>query len=178
MTVKTEPPNVTQPRIEHRPAQAYLGIPRRVTNGVPNAVDSAFPELIGWLSEHDVQPSGPPFIRTSEVDALGEPLELEVAVPVETAVPAGGAVHAGVLPEGRYMTMRHVGPYRSTSEPDLGDARNVFVRWAAEHGVTYSRETDRGAALPCSVEHLLVSPGTESDWTKWKTEFAYLVIED
>lgn len=45
-------------------------------------LDRAFPQLFAWLGEHGVTPSGPPFIRYREVDAEGEPLEIEVAAPV------------------------------------------------------------------------------------------------
>ncbi len=74
---------MTEPQIEQRPAQAYLGIAGRITDGVPAFVDKAFPELFRWLGEHGIEPSGPPFIRFRELDTQGEPLEIEVAAPVE-----------------------------------------------------------------------------------------------
>ena len=77
---------------------------------MPAAVDPAFPELFGWLRRHGVTPAGPPFIRTHEVDAYGEPLELEVAVPVAGEVPADERVRHDALPAGRYLTKLHVGP--------------------------------------------------------------------
>jgi effector-binding domain-containing protein len=166
-----------EPRIEERDAQPYLAIAREVTSGVPDAVDEAFPALFRWLGERGIEPSGPPFIRTREVDPTGEPLELEVAVPVEEALSGDDVVHADALPPGRYLTLLHVGPYRSESERDLGDARNALVRWAEERGIVYSHETERGAELPCAVEHLRVGPPVESDYSKWETEFAYLIID-
>ena len=74
---------MTEPQIEQRPAQPYLGIAGRITDGVPAFVDKAFPELYRWLGEHGVEPSGPPFIRFRELDPDGEPLEIEAAAPVE-----------------------------------------------------------------------------------------------
>jgi hypothetical protein len=41
--------------------------------------------VFGWLREHEVAPSGPPFLRFYEVDHAGEPLDVEVGVPVEEA---------------------------------------------------------------------------------------------
>jgi hypothetical protein len=79
---------------------------------------------------------------------------------------------------GRYVTLVHVGPYRSEREPDLAAARATLVRWAAERGLVYSHETDRGHALTCCVEHLRVGPVDDPDYTKWETEFAYLIEED
>ena len=176
MTDKTSSQEGRAPQLEQRPAQPYLAIARRVTDGVPAAVDTAFPELFGWLREHGVEPAGPPFIRYREIDAGGEPLELEAGVPVAAGATGAGQVRADVLPEGRYATLLHVGPYRSTTAPDLADARAALVSWAAEHGIVYSRETERGAALPCCVEHLLIGPVDEPDHSKWETEFAYLVV--
>jgi effector-binding domain-containing protein len=167
-----------EPTIELRPSQPYLGIAGRITDGVPAFVDRAFPELYGWLGEHGIEPAGPPFIRFRELDADGEPLELEVAAPVDGDPPGDGRVRADSLPAGRYLTMLHVGPYRSETAPDLVAARQRLIGWAAEQGIVYSRETDRGLTLPCALERYLIGPPAEPDFTKWETEFAYLVLDD
>ena len=169
---------MTEPRIQQRAAQPYLGIAGPVTNGVPAFADRAFPELFGWLGEHGVAPEGPPFIRYRQIDRDGEPLDLEVGVPVSGDAEGDGRVRAGALPAGRYLTLIHVGPYRSKQLPDLAVARARLMSWAAEHGIVYSRETDRGSALACCLEHYLVGPVDEPDFTKWETEFAYLVLDD
>jgi GyrI-like small molecule binding domain len=177
MTDTSESVDARKPQIVERAALPYLGIWCHVTSGVPAAVDPAFPELFGWLGKHGVTPAGPPFIRTHEVDAGGEPLELEVAVPVDGEVPADEPVRHDALPAGRYLTMLHVGPYRSETERDLGDARAALIDWAEQHGIVYSHESERGRVLPCGVDHLRVSPGTEPDYTKWETELAYLIVD-
>ena len=164
----TEPP-----RIEDRGAQPYLGITRRVTHGVPAAVDEAFPALFAWLGERGVEPSGPPFIRTREVDERGEPLELDVAVPVAAPVETEGEIRRDELPAGRYLTALHVGPYRSETATDLGAARAALLRHADEHGLVYAR----GTALPCAVEHFRIGPVDTPDHTRWETELAYLIAE-
>jgi hypothetical protein len=160
------------PQIEERSPLPYLGIVREVTDGVPAAVDTAFPELFGRLGEQGIAPAGPPFIRYHELDRDGEPLLLEAACPVADGTP--GDVR--VLPEGRYLTYLHVGPYRSDTLPDLGAARAALVRWAREHGIVYARETERGLELPCCVDHLRIGPVDEADFTKWETELAYLIV--
>ena len=167
-----------QPKIEERAAQPYVGITRRVTEGVPAVVDTAFPALFAWLGEHGVEPAGPPFIRTREVDTRGEPLELDVAVPVAAPVETDGDVRADVLPAGRYLTLLHVGPYRSETATDLGDARDALLRHAHERGIVYSRPTERGALVPCGVEHFRVGPVDTRDHTTWETEIAYLIADD
>ena len=68
-----------------------------------------------------------------------------------------------------------MGPYRSDSLPDLGDARAALVAWADDNGVTYGSETPRGLELACALEQFQVGPVDEEDFTKWRTEFAYLI---
>lgn len=169
---------MSEPQIELRPAQPYLGIAGAITDGVPAFVDSVFPELFSWLGAHGVEPAGPPFIRFRELDTDGEPLELDVGAPVDTDARGDERVRADALPAGRYLTLMHIGPYRSETLPDLAVARERLTSWAAREGIVYSRETDRGSALPCCVERYLIGPPAEADFSKWETEFAYLILDD
>jgi DNA gyrase inhibitor GyrI len=178
MTDSNTQDGATASQIQDLAAQPYLAIACEVTDGVPAAVDSAFPELYAWLAEHGVVPAGPPFIRTNEIDRDGEPLQIEAGVPVANAGSADDRVHAGLLPAGRYVTLVHVGPYRSETAPDLGAARAALIAWMTEKEITYSHPTDRGSALACCVEHFHVGPVEEPDFTKWETEFAYLIVEE
>jgi hypothetical protein len=177
MSDRTESGDAREPRIEQRAALPYLAIWRHVRDGVPAAVDDAFPELFSWLGARGIAPAGPPFIRVHEVDRDGEPLELEVAVPAPSDAPADERVRRDSLPAGRYVTKLHVGPYRSETELDLGDARTGVIEWMDEQSIAFDRTTERGRALACAVDHLRVSPGTEADYTKWETEIAYLIVE-
>jgi effector-binding domain-containing protein len=162
---------MSDPQIDLRPAQQYLGISGKITEGVPAFVDRAFPELFAWLREHSVEPAGAPFLRYDEVDSDGQPVELEVGVPVDAHVPVSVAangdsrVHADALPAGRYLTYLHVGPYRSETLPDLAASRERLLTWAEGHELT-----------PLSyTEHFRIGPVEERDFTKWETEFAYLI---
>ena len=157
-----------EPEINSRPAQPYLGIRRPVTDGVPAVVDVAFPALIGWLGEQGIQPSGPPFIRVRETDDQGEPLELDVAVPAAGDATGDGDVIADALPAGRYAAAVHVGPYRSETHADLADARKELLAWVAEQDQTVLEGAD----------HLLVSPPSEPDFSKWTTELTFLIAEE
>jgi effector-binding domain-containing protein len=169
---------MTEPQLELRPVQPYLGIAGRITDGVPAFVDEAFPELYRWLGEHGIDPSGPPLIRFRKLDPDGEPLEIEAAAPVEAEAPGDERISAGALPAGRYLTLIHRGPYRSESAPDLATTRKQLTKWAAEQGIVYSRATANGTTLPCALERYLVGPPNEPDFTKWETEFAYLVLDE
>jgi DNA gyrase inhibitor GyrI len=171
---------MTEPQIQRRHEQPYLGIRSEVTEGVAAVADSAFPQLFSWLGEHGVSPSGPPFIRYHEVDGASEPLEIEVGAPTAPGAhpPADDAVRPGTLPAGRYATLLHTGPYRSEEVPDLSQAQAALKNWTEASGLATSLPSERGSSLPCCVEHYRIGPPAEKDWTKWETELAYLIVED
>ena len=101
----------SEPSIETRAEQPYVGINRFVTMQTINEVADRMPEVFGWLAARGVQPAGAPFFRYHTIDMERE-LEIEVGVPVPrgSAVPASDdEVTAGVLPAGRYATVAHVG---------------------------------------------------------------------
>jgi hypothetical protein len=50
---------------------------------------------------------GEPFIRYLEVCRDGQPLRFELGAPTAVEPDAGGPVHAGKLPPGRYATFLH-----------------------------------------------------------------------
>jgi hypothetical protein len=163
------------PALEDRPQQPYLAIRCEITDGVRSAVDSAFPELFGWLAEHDVTPAGPPFIRYRELDPDGDPLVLDVGAPVALGPAPDGPVRADVLPAGRYAVLLHIGPYTSSSTWDLRDAQAHLAGWTEEQGLVHRRASDLGWTLPCAIESFRIGPIDEADFTKWETELAYLV---
>lgn len=158
------------PQIQQRDAQPYAGIRTSVTmDGLAGAVDQAFPELFGWLAERGIEVAAAPFIRYLVIDMQGE-LEVELGVPADVRTAGGGRIRAGVLPAGRYLVLRHVGPYDG-----LVASNAALLDWAREHAVTLdSWETNRGTAWRSRVEHYLTNPAAEPDPAKWETEIAYL----
>jgi effector-binding domain-containing protein len=167
---------MSEPAIELREAQPYLGIHAPSIDSIRRFADTAFPELFGWLGEHEIAPAGPPFIRYYEVDQAGEPLDVEVGVPVERAPDGDARVRGDALPAGSYLTFVHVGPYTSDSMPDLSDARSEILAWAEDNGIEFSQASEHGQTFPCAFEQYRIGPVDDPDFTKWETEFAYLVI--
>jgi effector-binding domain-containing protein len=159
-------------RIEERAAGPYAAIKTTVTmDGISAAVDDAFPELFGWLGANGIAPAGPPFIRYLVIDMAAE-LEIELGVPVGTPVAGSGRVQPGVLPEGRYAVLRHIGHYDG-----LIDANAALQDWAREQGITFdTEETAKGQAWRGRFEHYLTDPSSEPDPGKWVTEVAYLLM--
>ena len=159
-----------EPQIQARTAQHYAAIPVAVTmDGLSAAVDSAFPELFGWLASQGIAPSGPPFIRYLVIDMAGE-LQIELAVPVAAPVTASGRVQPGSLPEGKYLALRHTGPYDG-----LIASNAALQQWAREHHVEFDTwDTAEGSAWRSRAEHYLTNPAAEPDPAKWEVDVAYL----
>lgn len=162
-----------QPQIRSRAAQDYAAIPVRVMMAaLPAAVDQGFPELFRWLGECAVRPAGPPFIRYLVIDMAGE-LQIELGVPVGTKISNDGRVRSGVLPGGRYVVLRHVGPYDG-----LVASNAALLRWAEREGVALdSWDTAEGTAWRSRVEHYLTDPSAEPDPAKWEVDVAVLAAE-
>ena len=158
------------PQLQDRPAQHYAGIRTTVPmDGISGAVDEAFPELFGWLARNGIAPAGAPFIRYLVIDMAAE-LRLELGVPVASPVTGSGRVQSGVLPGGRYVVLRHIGPYDG-----LIGANAALQQWAAERGVEFdSWDTPEGQAWRSRAEHYLTNPAEEPDPTKWEVDVAYL----
>ena len=161
------------PQVQARAEQHYAGIPATVAmDGLSAAVDSAIPELFGWLASQGIAPSGAPFIRYLVIDMAGE-MQIEMGVPVAAPVTASGRVQPGSLPEGRYLVLRHTGPYDG-----LIASNAALQRWAHEHQVEFDTwDTAEGSAWRGRAEHYLTNPAAEPDPAKWETDVAYLTTQ-
>jgi DNA gyrase inhibitor GyrI len=159
-----------EPQVQERAAQPYAGIRTSVTmDGLSAAVDEGFPELFGWLADRAIEVASAPFIRYHVIDMQGE-LEIELGVPADVTAGDGGRIRPGVLPAGRYVVLRHVGPYDGLM---AGNA--ALLDWAREHAVALdSWDTSRGTAWRGRVEHYLTNPAAEPDPAKWEVDIAFL----
>ena len=101
-------PLTTQPAIEDRAEQPYVGITGIVTLATIPTIEQRIPDLLAWLAADGHEPAGTPFIRYHVIDMYRQ-LEIEAGVPVAAPVRATGEFHSGVLPAGRYVTYTHTG---------------------------------------------------------------------
>jgi effector-binding domain-containing protein len=160
----------TEPKLEDRPEQPYVAIRTQVTM---QEMGPVIPQLLGevfaWLGQQGVSPAGPPFMRFVVIDMAAQ-LDIELGVPVATAMAGAGRVTAGELPAGRYATLVYTGVQNGIP------ANAALQEWAAGQGITWQKwPTDKGEAWRARIESFLSDPDTEPDPAKWQTEVAYLV---
>jgi DNA gyrase inhibitor GyrI len=174
---------IAEPRITVLPERPYVAIAASVTMEVLGTVVPPLNgEVLGWLAARGLAPSGPPFWKYNVID-MAAGLELEAGSPVAdgVAVPAEavhgdsseGRVIAGVLPAGRYVTVRHVGHPET-----LAAATEALLGWAAAAGLKWDMSpSPAGDHWGCRLEIYHSDPVTEPDMTKWETELAFRLAE-
>jgi effector-binding domain-containing protein len=159
---------IKPPRVERRPAVAYVGI-RVVTpfRGMLRVRDALMADLVAWL---DGREAGPLFFRLHVIDMDG-PMDIEVGAVTAAPLAGGGdRVRAATLPAGRYATLT----YRNHSLR----ANKTLLQWVRANGVTLDRrETAEGDAFGCRYEAYLTDPRTEPRKTKWETELSMRVAD-
>ena len=160
------------PQITRREAQPYAGISASVPMAALGSVADRIPQVFGWLGARGIAPAGPPFFRYNVIDMERE-LQVEVGVPVASAVPGDGTVSAGTMPAGRYAVATHTGA------PDtLAAATGELLDWANARGLAFdvTKQAD-GEHWGCRIESYLTDPSEQPDVTKWQTELAFRLAD-
>src|SRR6266542_3301605 len=100
---------VSEPRIDERTNQPYMGIRAQVPmSAMSKNVTKLFKEMNAYIKQQKIEPAGPPFLRFHVIDMAGE-MDIEVGFPVAAPLPDEGRVCAGVLPAGRYPSLKYTG---------------------------------------------------------------------
>ncbi len=164
----------TEPTIIERPAQPYVAIPTKATmQNLGEVVPPLNAEVFGWLAAHGGEPSGAPFWKYNVID-MERGMEIEAGVTTREPVAGDERVHAGVLPAGRYATLRHAGHPMT-----LMDATARLLRWADAQGLKWdvspSPEGERWAAR---LEIYLTDPQVQPDMNAWETELAFRLADE
>jgi effector-binding domain-containing protein len=160
---------LTEPEVVERATQPYVAIRARVTMQTIGAVLPELHSLVfAWLAEGGVPPAGHPIWKYNVIDMERE-LEVEVAAPVATAVDGDDRVLAGLLPSGRYATLRYTG------HPDgLVGATASLREWAARRGLTFDvRDAEDGERWGTRLEIYETDPAVEPDMSRWTTQLAF-----
>jgi effector-binding domain-containing protein len=162
---------VSEPRIDYRTQKPYMGIRTQVPmKGMFKVVDKLRREMSIWLKRQGADPAGPPFLRYHVIDMAGE-MDIEVGIPVATALPGDGRVSAAILPEGRYASVTYVG--------NGFTGNKTLIEWAKAQGITWDRwEDPKGDAFRSRCETYLTDRKTEHRKTKWEIEVAIKLADD
>jgi effector-binding domain-containing protein len=156
-----ETPMPAEPRIQWRAAQPYVAVRRVVTM-------RTIPEIADRLAARGIEPAGAPFLRYRVIE-MDRELDMEAGVPVGAVVEGDKDVNFGILPDGQYATVTHVGPFDK-----LIDVTAALLHWGAREGLAWDMtETENGQEWGCRLELYKTNPSEEPDMSKWETELAF-----
>jgi effector-binding domain-containing protein len=159
---------ISEPKVEQRAEQPYVAVRTQVP--MPDwghLLPGLWGEVYGWLGRQGVEPAGPPLIRYRVIDMMTE-LEIDVGVPVASALSSDDRITADVLPAGRYATLVLTGDYSG-----LVEATAALLDWGAAQGLVWdSRPGPHGDEFGGRFESYLTDPQEEPDPAKWQTALA------
>ncbi|WP_204772946.1 GyrI-like domain-containing protein [Orlajensenia leifsoniae] len=157
---------VSGPRLERRQEVPTLGIRETVPfRTMLSNRDRLLAELIAWLTDHGVEPTGHFFLRLHVVNMSGL-MDIEVGASGATDI-SDGRVQAGSLPAGDYAVLA----YRAKSMA----ANRRLHAWVREQGlVLETRPHPRGEAFASRCEIYLTDPRKERRKTRWVVELAFM----
>lgn len=163
----------TEPKLEDRNEQHYVGIRTQVPM---TKMSKVIPQLIGevfaWLGAQGVAPAGPPFTRYHVIDMKGH-MDIEMGIPVASALPGDGRVSAGVIPAGRYASLIYTGVKNGIK------GNKTLLDWGAEKGLVWDTyEDENGDGFGARIEFFLTNPEEEPDMAKWQTEVAIRLADN
>jgi effector-binding domain-containing protein len=162
----------TEPRLEERSAQHYVGIRRRVPmQELPTFIPQSIGEVFGWLEKKGIPPKGAPFLRFHVID-MQAAMDVELGVPVDGPVPGEDGVQPGLIPAGRYAALVYTGVQNGIP----GNAR--LLEWGKNRGLVWDRWDDvHGDAFGARYETFLTGPDDDPDPANWKTDVAIRVAD-
>ncbi len=164
---------ITEPKLEDRTEQPYAGIRTQVSM---RELETVIPHLLRdvfiWLETRGIEWAGAPFTRFHTIDMKAK-LDIELGVPVATAVSGDARVAAGSLPAGRYATLVYTGMRNGLK------ANMALLDWGAAHGLVWDKwDTANGDAFAGRYESYLIGPNEEPDPEKWQTEVAIRLADE
>lgn len=157
----------TEPKIEQRDEQPYLGIRTRVAmRNLDPAIAQLLDEAAAWLARQGIEASAAPIVRYHRIDMEAE-LDITVGFPVAAAHSGDGRVVAEVLPAGRYAALTFTGVENGVQ------GNGALIGWIVDQGLRMDcwEEAD-GEAFGGRVEHLFDGPDDDPDPSNWRCEVA------
>lgn len=152
------------PEILENEAVPYVCIPIRATLQQWGAVNQQLAEVFVWLKEREIAPAGAPFYRYRVIGSDTQPYELDVAVPVPTAVTGDEHVASDELPSGTYAVHTYHG------HPDgLPELDTRMLDWAERTGHQWDVRDESGEQIwGGRCEMFMTDPESEPDPNNWQ----------
>jgi effector-binding domain-containing protein len=156
------------PQVEPRARQPYVAVRAHVSMAELGELGVRFGEVFSWLGARGVPPAGAPFFRYRVID-MERDLEVDVGVPVATALAGDQSITADVLPAGQYATLTHTG-----HPSELLAATKTLLDWAAGQGLEFDMSPgENGEQWGSRLEIYLTDPDQEPDMSTWVTQLAF-----
>jgi effector-binding domain-containing protein len=158
---------IGEPRLVDRDEQHYVGIRTQVPmRQFKKVIPQLLGEVFAWLGQHGVAPAGAPFFRYHVINMKSK-MDIELGVPVVSAVSGDDRVTAAVLPAGRYAALVYTGV-------DNGiNGNKALLDWGAEKGLVWDTYVaENGDGFGARFESYLTDPAEEPNPAKWDTEVA------
>jgi effector-binding domain-containing protein len=129
------------------PAQFTLSVRTRTSVSELRAVmGRVFGSIIAYLSELGVCPAGAPYAAYFNMDM--DDLDIEIGVPVASALEGRGEIRSGTIPAGRAASCLYIGPY-SGLEPAYAALADFVAQNGLEvMGVAYEFYLNDPSAVP------------------------------
>lgn len=164
---------ITEPKIEDRKEQPYVGIRSQVPwTEFGRVIPQSLGEVFAWLQKQGMAPDGAPFMRYYVVN-MESKMDVELGVPVASALSGEDRVRPGVLPAGRYASLVYTGVGNGI------EGNKALIDWGMERGLVWDRwDVENGDAFGARVEFYLTDPANEPDQEKWETEVAIRLADD
>jgi hypothetical protein len=158
---------ITEPKLEHRPERHYMGIRTQTpVEGLQAVIPQLLGDVFAWLGKQGVTPAGAPFIRYHVINMEAN-LDVELGVPVASALRGDGRIAAGVLAAGQYAALVYTGIENGIT----GNA--ALLDWGTKQGLVWDQwAAENGDGFGARYESFLTNPDDEPDPAKWDTEVA------
>lgn len=165
---------MTEPTIELRAEQPYVGIPIHAALSDWDKVNGLISEIFNWLDSKDIEPVGSPFYRYWLIGGEDENYQLEVGIPIERMISGNDRIIASTIPGGYYVTTMHSG------HPDLLEyTLEVLEQWSKREELEFDKRWEGEDEIwNGRFEFYLTDPDEEPDPDKWQIEIAFLLMRD
>jgi effector-binding domain-containing protein len=161
----------TEPVVVERKSQPYAAVKATLTmDEISVVLPDLVPEVFDWLEGRGIARAGEPFVKYNSVE-MDRKLEVEVGLPVASGRIGDNRVLGGVLPGGRYASLRHTGHPKG-----LSDATAALLGWAETQGLDWDVTRADGAERWGARLEIYQSDPPE-DIDGWETELAFRLAD-